>query len=179
MRGIYRVTVGLAVALTAMGMGAAIPAGAVPGASFQRIAADEPILEIAVPAGNRQIALMPAVGVQIYQCTNRAWTFLQPDATLEHRGQEVRHTKGPTWTSVTDGSSVTAAVRDSMPRADTIAWLLLKSTGNRGPGLLGEVTYIQRLNTTGGLAPAGSCTDGVTEAVPYTADYTFWVASQE
>ena len=53
--------------------------------------------------------------------------------------------------------------------------LLLTATVIRGPGFLGEVTFIQRLNTTGGVAPAGSCTEGVTASVPYTADYAFWV----
>ena len=32
----------------------------------------------------------------------------------------------------------------------------------------------QRLNTTGGVAPAGTCTPGATTAVPYSADYFFW-----
>jgi len=35
---------------------------------------------------------------------------------------------------------------------------------------------VQRLNTVGGIAPAGTCTPGVTVAVPYTADYFFWKA---
>ena len=61
-----------------------------------------------------------------------------------------------------------------MPNA--IPQLLLEATGNRGPGLLSTVTYIQRLNTTGGLAPTGTCTDGTTASVRYTAVYTFWVA---
>lgn len=130
---------------------------------------------IRVPDGNRLIAVMPAQGVQTYQCTAGAWTFLQPDAILRHRGRaEVLHTRGPVWTSVVDGSSVTAAAQASSPVEKAIPQLLLKSTGNRGPGLLSGVTYIQRLNTTGGLSPTGACTDGTTASVPYTADYTFW-----
>jgi hypothetical protein len=38
------------------------------------------------------------------------------------------------------------------------------------------VTYIQRLNTRGGVAPAGTCTAGAQTAVRYSADYAFWVA---
>ena len=34
-----------------------------------------------------------------------------------------------------------------------------------------ETTWIQRLNTAGGIAPAGTCTPGATTAVPYSADY--------
>ena len=35
-----------------------------------------------------------------------------------------------------------------------IQWLLLKATESGGPGVLNGVTYIQRVNTTEGLAPA-------------------------
>jgi hypothetical protein len=75
-----------------------------------------------------------------------------------------------------DGSSVTAAAQANSPVPNSIPQLLLKSTGNRGPGLLSAVTFVQRLNTTGGASPTGACTDGVTASVPYTADYAFWVA---
>jgi uncharacterized protein DUF3455 len=133
---------------------------------------------IKVPAGNKKIAVMPARGVQTYQCTAGAWTFLQPDAILRHHGRaEVLHSRGPVWTDVFDGSSVTAAAQANSPVPGAIPQLLLKSTGNRGPGLLAGVTYIQRLNTTGGVSPTGACTDGATASVPYTADYAFWVAS--
>jgi hypothetical protein len=51
---------------------------------------------IKAPAGNKRIAVMPAHGVQTYQCTAGAWTFLQPDAILTHHGRpEVLHSKGP------------------------------------------------------------------------------------
>lgn len=181
MRGLQRAAVGVAVAVMAsVGAGAAdaVPAGdagdAAPAATAHR-----PVPEsIRVPAGNRRIAVMPARGVQTYQCAAGTWTFLQPDAILRHHGRaEVSHTRGPVWTSVADGSSVTAAAQASSPVTGAIPELLLKSTGNRAPGLLGRVTYIQRLNTTGGLSPTGACTDGATTSVPYTADYTFWVAA--
>jgi hypothetical protein len=113
------------------------------------------------------------------QCTAGAWTFLQPDAILRNHGRaQVLHTKGPVWTSVVDGSSVTGASQASSPVPNAIPELLLKATANRGPGLLGSVTYIQRLHTTGGLAPAGACTEATTVSVPYTADYAFWVAGR-
>ncbi len=85
--------------------------------------------------------------------------------------------QGPVWTSVEDGSSVTAAAVASSPVPIAIPQVLLRSVANRGPGLLGEVTFVQRLNTTGGLSPTGACKDGATASVPYTADYTFWVAT--
>jgi len=53
--------------------------------------------------------------------------------------------------------------------------LLVSGVAHRSPGLLSAVTSIQRLNTTGGVAPTGPCTTGTTVSVPYTADHTFWV----
>ena len=169
MSRVQRIVVGAAVVVLATAGGGA--ANAAPAGHRQVPEA------IRVPEGNQRIAVMPARGVQTYQCTAGAWTFLQPDAILRHHGRaEVLHSRGPVWTSVTDGSSVTAAAQASSPVEGTIPQLLLRSTGNRGPGLLGEVTYIQRLNTTGGVSPTGTCTEGETASVPYTADYTFWVA---
>jgi len=158
-------------AMAAIGVGAA----AIPVSATQEN--HRPVPEaIRVPDGNVRIAVMPAKGVQTYQCVAGAWTFLQPDAILTQHGRPaVLHSKGPVWTDVRDGSSVTAAVQGSSPVPGAIPQLLLKSTANRGPGLLAEVTFVQRLNTKGGLAPTGSCTDGTTASIPYTADYAFWV----
>ena len=61
-----------------------------------------------------------------------------------------------------------------------IPWLLLSTNAAAGPDgdRLAGTTYIQRLATTGGLAPAAAAcnesTAGTVEEVPYTADYTFW-----
>jgi len=169
------VSAGLAVAaMAAVGVGtAAVPATGSP----ESVSTGRVPEEIRVPAGHRLIAVMPAQGVQTYQCTGGAWTFLQPDAILQHRGRAtVLHTRGPVWTSTRDGSSVTGAAQASSPVEGAIPQLLLRATANRGPGLLAAVTYVQRLHTTGGLAPAGACAESTTVSVPYTADYTFWVA---
>jgi hypothetical protein len=45
---------------------------------------------------------------------------------------------------------------------------------------MAEVTYIQRLNTAGGLAPASGCDAshiGATANVAYNAQYAFYKAS--
>ncbi len=63
-----------------------------------------------------------------------------------------------------------------------IQWLLLDVVGTQdgptGGKTLSDVTFIQRVNTTGGLAPANGCTSstdlGNTAFVPYTADYYFY-----
>jgi hypothetical protein len=180
-----RITVGVAVAAFAAAVAgvAAVPAGAAPQAS-RTLTADQSSdqsgvpVAIRVPDGNVRIAQMPARGVQTYQCTSGAWTFLQPDAILIFNWRpQVLHTRGPVWTSVIDGSSVTAAVVASSPVPDAIPELLLSATGHRVPGLLAAVTYVQRLDTTGGLAPTGACTEGTTASVPYTAEYDFWNAA--
>lgn len=63
-----------------------------------------------------------------------------------------------------------------------IAWLLLDGVGSQngptGGDKLTGTTFVQRLNTTGGLAPSTGCsslTDVGNQAfVPYTADYFFY-----
>ena len=66
-----------------------------------------------------------------------------------------------------------------------IPWLLLKATvhteGPTGGDRLVPTTFIQRINTVGGIAPAAaSCsaaTVGARADVPYTADYLFFTKS--
>jgi hypothetical protein len=65
---------------------------------------------------------------------------------------------------------------------NAIAWLLLDAVGVQdgptGGHTLSETTFVQRVNTTGGLAPSTGCTSvadlGNTAFVPYTADYYFY-----
>ena len=63
-----------------------------------------------------------------------------------------------------------------------IAWLLLDGVGSQkgptGGDKLKDTTFVQRLKTTGGLAPKTGCSSltdlGNTAFVPYTADYFFY-----
>jgi hypothetical protein len=138
---------------------------------------------LAVPAGNAVIADFAAQGVQVYQCTAGAWAFVEPAANLIGRTtgasrtyQSAVHFRGPSWESTTDGSLVTATAVANAPSANpaSIPQLLLRAATNRGDGLFGKVSYIQRLDTRDGVAPAGTCTDGKTTGVPYTAKYRFY-----
>jgi hypothetical protein len=95
-----------------------------------------------------------------------------------------------TWQSSLDSSkvwaqgvgSITAGTDQSCPNDGSIACLLLQVIGSEkgtiGTGLLTNTTFIQRLNTKGGSAPADGClvaTDvGKQALVPYTADYWFF-----
>jgi Protein of unknown function (DUF3455) len=52
---------------------------------------------------------------------------------------------------------------------------LLGAVKSDGPGIFDGVTYIQRVNTVGGIAPADPGDFLGEEArVPYTADYFFY-----
>jgi len=138
---------------------------------------------LTVPAGNKLTSAFAAQGVQVYTCTAGAWVFTEPAASLIGQATGARglqtavHFRGPSWESTTDGSLVTATAVANSPVTGSIAELLLKAATNRGTGLFGKVSYIQRLSTTGGAAPAGSCTDGATTGVPYTAKYRFYSPS--
>jgi Protein of unknown function (DUF3455) len=140
-----------------------------------------------VPAGNKLAGTFNGSGVQIYQCVKKAWTLLEPAATLSERatdnGQQkteqatILHFKGPIWVSTVDGSEVGAS---QVPGAqvtheDAIPEIVLKANENNGHGVLDNVSFVQRLNTKGGLAPTGSCDDGAQQSVPYQAVYQFWV----
>jgi hypothetical protein len=135
---------------------------------------------IAVPEGNELYMTAHAVGVQIYSCNGQAWSLSGPRADLYDRGKKIgTHFAGPTW-QTKDGSKVVGA-RLSGVNVDPTAidWLLLSATSTT-PGRLGKTTYIQRVNTTGGLAPAAADCNagsaGTVKEVPYTADYHFWKA---
>jgi Protein of unknown function (DUF3455) len=131
-----------------------------------------------------------ATGVQKYTCQpNGTWLFTDPEATLYQSTGASKAigthflnfaTGRPVW-QLKDGSSVEAArTASASGGAGNIAWLLLQgvvtSPGPDGERLAGT-TWVQRLNTTGGVAPAGTCAPGTTTAVPYTADYFFWRAA--
>ncbi len=108
------------------------------------------------------------------------WTFEAPEAELINRRGEVvaRHFAGPTWQS-TDGSAVIAKSleRADAPAPDSIPWLLLQAKDHTGSGMLSTVTYIQRLETSGGIAPIDGCDvtrAGAKARQPYTATYAFY-----
>ena len=55
--------------------------------------------------------------------------------------------------------------------------------GPTGGHKLTATTFIQRLNTSGGIAPSDGCTEsmhvGEKKLVPYTADYFFFYKAAE
>lgn len=130
--------------------------------------------------------IVPAKGVQIYQCRARKdeaaryeWTHLVADADLfsGHGNRIGRHFGGPYWES-TDGSKLvgTLKARAAAPVADAVPWLLLATKSVGAEGSFSRVTSIQRVNTVGGAAPKTGCsqaTAGTAARVDFTADYYF------
>jgi hypothetical protein len=88
------------------------------------------------------------------------------------------------WAAVLHGNTIGAGTHPSCPNTGSIACLLLETVGAKdgptGGTLLSKTTFVQRLNTNGGSAPADGCavsTDvGKQTLVPYTADYYFYKA---
>ena len=147
---------------------------------------------LVVPEGNKLIFHAYASGVQIYVVTVSptdpnayVWTFVAPDATLfadaGYNGAVGIHYLGPTWES-NSGSKVVGSVlqrADAPDPTTAIQWLLLTAVSSEGPGIFSDVTYIQRVNTTGGRAPATGADAahlGEQVEVPYTAEYYFYKA---
>lgn len=153
---------------------------------------EEPVVpaKLAVEDGNKLYLVGHAVGVQIYACNAGAsglsWGLVAPRANLYgDNGQLITtHFGGPTW-QARDGSAVVGRrLQDVSVDPTAIPWLLIgaaaTSPGEDGDRLTGT-TFIQRIATVGGLAPAAAecnvSTVGTQREVPYTADYTFWKAT--
>ena len=143
---------------------------------------------LTVPDGNRLAFRLDAEGVQIYACKATAaggygWAFVAPEADLMTRGGHVvgLHYAGPTW-ELYDGSSVVGAkIAGASVDTTAVPWLLLSAASHNGQGFMSIVTYIRRVDTAGGLAPATGCDVdhvGAQARVDYTATYEYWMASK-
>lgn len=131
-----------------------------------------------VPGSAKVVTSMYATGVQIYNWNGTSWSFVAPEATLfsngESNGQVGIHYGGPTWESVNGGKVYGSVLQRCTIDSSTIPWLLLAATPD-GPGIFHRVSYIHRVNTTGGIAPSAPGTFvGEIARVPYTADYVFY-----
>jgi Protein of unknown function (DUF3455) len=122
-----------------------------------------------------------ASGVQIYVCHAKGaaseWAFKAPEAELvDAEGRPfAKHYAGPSW-EAPDGSKVVGKVlaNEPAPKPGAIPWLLL-SAESSASGALAGVRFVQRVNTSGGVAPSGPCpTVGAEQRVDYTADYIFY-----
>jgi hypothetical protein len=139
--------------------------------------------QLAPPEGNKVAFHVYAVGVQIYRWDGATWAFIAPEAGLfasrNFRGLVGTHYAGPTW-ETNSGSLVVSSGTTAIPCTPdptAVPWLRLTAISSDGPGILKGVTYIQRINTVGGVRPTEPGTVIGQEArIPYTTEYYFYKA---
>lgn len=145
---------------------------------------------IAVPAGHAQAMSALGAGDLSYECRVKAnmpgmheWVFAGPTAVLYDQSKAPigKYYGGPTW-EANDGSKVTGKQLAVTPSSNpnSIPLQLVQANQTSGAGAMMGVTYIQRLNTKGGIAPTDACTAdnvGAKKMVKYEADYVFYKAS--
>jgi hypothetical protein len=143
-----------------------------------------------VPAGHSLSMTALGAGELAYECKAKAampgaheWVFVGPTAVLYNKTNMSpigKYYAGPTWEAA-DGSKATGkqlAVSPS-PTAGNIPHQLVQAMPAE-KGAMSGITYIQRMNTKGGVAPADVCdasTLGTKKMVKYEADYLFYKAS--
>jgi hypothetical protein len=178
---------------------------AAPAAAHAQAAPPAVPANLEVPSGHLAFRADHAVGTQNYICLRTdkgyAWAFYGPQATLFDAAgvQQATHFLSPnanpadngaaraTWQHSADTSAVWAAAVQSSTDPNfvepgAIPWLLLRVVGTQagpdGGDALAVATYIQRVNTSGGIAPAAGCGRaadvGKKALVPYQTDYVFY-----
>lgn len=161
--------------------------------------------DIEVKAPNVAFLVGHATGTQNYVCLPSrsigkvAWTLFTPQATLfdDAHEQVITHFSSPnpaegaivrvTWedsrdTSTVWGRAIVSSSDAAFVKQDAIPWLKVEVVGAQagptGGQSISGTTFIQRLNTEGGVAPATGCalpTDiGHKAFMPYRADYFFY-----
>lgn len=144
-----------------------------------------------VPADQHLTLEAHGIGFQVYECTDtgngHAWTFRAPAALLfapdgeivasHFGGVDVGLPAGVYWQSTLDGSRVHGGNAIAVPNPGAVAQLRLTSLDNAGNGIFSPTTFIQRLQTVGGLAPTTPCGRiGSRLPVFYQAEYFFYAA---
>jgi hypothetical protein len=167
-----------------------------------------------VPPGNVAYLKYHAVGTQNYICLPESpdnpfayrWSFQGPQATLfnpvfgfqtgTHYLSAITPPDSgglPTWQNNTGATvratKVAASTDPAFVDPSAIPWFLLKTVFSKGSGGVAGASYIQRVNTQGGLGPGQltntqpppettSCATGADVGKlsfePYQADYVFY-----
>ena len=162
----------------------AVAAFGITGAAQAQMELPEPVR---VPAGNKVAMVATGVGELTYECKAKAgdaaafeWVLAGPVAKLmdaKTQKEVGKYYAGPTWESV-DGSKLTGKqVAVAPAAAGNIPMQLVKAEPAMGNGAMTGITYVQRVNTKGGVAPPEACTStvaGSKKMVPYQADYVFY-----
>jgi Protein of unknown function (DUF3455) len=173
-----------------------------PVAAAERITPPAVPAGIEAPAGTKPILRGHAIGTQNYICVQTAsgaeWLFIGPQATVFDVGVQILthfQSKNPfqsndlhaAWqhsrdTSIAWGKKLRGSTDPTYVAPDAIEWLLLEVTGAQvGPSggiKVSASTFIQRVNTVGGLKPPASECNASTlntrRLVDYEADYYFY-----
>jgi len=137
---------------------------------------------IKAPSEVEPVFVLAATGVQIFRCEpdkeGYHWVFRLPEAELrDGRGQVVAHHGANYSFEHVDGSRLIGTIvgYDSAPGGDAVHWLLLR-TQSYGAGEFEKVTYVQRVDTSGGIPPEQCSADQVNEIlrVPFSAKFVFY-----
>lgn len=163
--------------------------------------------DLQVEAGNVPFLVGHAFGTQNYIClpsgSGFAFALFTPEATLldDEDEQITTHFFSPspaeggairaTWEHSRDSSRflgfvVKASSDPNFVATGAIPWVLLGRSdvevGPTGGDVLAKTTFVQRVNTSGGVAPPTGCASpadvGRKAFVPYTADYFFYRSAQ-
>lgn len=138
--------------------------------------------DIKAPEGQAAVLRLSAKGVQIFRCEARGkdsiWAFRLPEAELHDVAGKVvgRHGAGYTFEHV-DGSRLIGTIRasDPAPGRGNLPWLLLAMRAF-GTGAFGGVTYVQRVDTAGGMPPerCDASQRNRLLRVDFSADFVFY-----
>jgi Protein of unknown function (DUF3455) len=179
-----RLTIGGLAGLVGVVLGGCAMSGGAPAFSQSSLPA-----AVQVPAGQKVSLETVGVGEITYECRAKAdrsgheWVFAGPKADLNGRnGAKLGTYYGPpaTW-AANDGSRITGKQLAIAPAGTgNIPLQLVQADPASGAGAMQGVTYIQRVATRGGVAPASTCDAAAMsrkEIVQYQADYIFWKAN--
>ncbi|HWY73327.1 MAG TPA: DUF3455 domain-containing protein [Burkholderiaceae bacterium] len=137
---------------------------------------------IRAPSEVEPILELVATGVQIFRCEadkeSFHWVFRLPEAELrDARGLVVAHHGANYSFEDVDGSRLIGTIvgYDSAPNDNSVHWLLLR-TQSYGQGEFEKVTYVQRVDTSGGMPPAQCSAEQVNQIlrVPFSAKFIFY-----
>jgi len=160
---------------------------------------------IAIPEGNVLKVTYHAIGTQNYNCTpvdgdenNLRWKLVEPEARLfGSQDTSFANVLGvhyfvpfpdPNNGNVTfmrfDDTSfninkLSAKALSPEDPVNNIEWLKLQTTSTTDAGVLGKITWVQRINTRGGVAPNQGVCKVLAKVlkVDYEADYLFYTAA--
>ncbi len=153
-------------------------AGSLPGALLR----STPPRALRSPPTGVEVFRLEGRGSQVFRCESQPagprWTYRLPEAELrDAQGQLLmRHGVNLSFEHV-DGSRLVGDIVDHVPspNGDALPWLLLK-TRVFGEGALEGITYVQRINTVGGMPPASCSSEQLNQVlrVPFSAEFVFF-----